>query len=494
MVKAYSTDERKCNCSWSYRSGAPCRHILLIRRSKGLPLFHLSLFSLRFSKIRCHDLDREFTMETEVNNNDCLDLEDIVEDLEDVQQKILNRGEKFRLINPLAERLLEATVRCGTKKIQSYQEELRLIIENAKMGMSLFASNKVCATTNDNLEETLEEVAEAKHSVLDKPDELATDKNREGFVDGIDEKRLRFDLSFHTSSKAGRVGRPRESKVKFLKRKSVPGKESRELSRPDAVVCSFPPNIRDPKQYAVYVSDISCLRPRSFITNDLVDFQFRYMQPNGPAGKPVWLITSYLAQQLHSWSKSPSLKSQVEAAQLFGEGGCKVVFMAWCEASHFFGILGVCSDNPAIFVLESIGGYQEPQGVSILRRFMQEMQVLRHIPPGDIEVHSPVVPRQSARSNDCALFMMHSASMVLDNPDNFIQRAHMNQLSAWYPPDDASSRRLELAKLLESLGHEQRQSGQLHEFEGKLILPHLKLKVKEFFVFTYNAIISFTGL
>ena len=90
--------------------------------------------------------------------------------------------------------------------------------------------------------------------------------------------------------------------------------------------------------------------------------------------------------------------------------------------------------------------------------------------------------------------MMHSASMVLDNPDNFIQRAHMNQLSAWYPPDDASSRRLELAKLLESLGHEQRQSGQLHEFEGKLILPHLKLKVKEFFVFTYNAIFSFTGL
>ena len=82
------------------------------------------------------------------------------------------------------------------------------------MGMSLFASNKVCATTNDNLEETLEEVAEAKHSVLDKPDELITDNNREGFVDGIDEKRLRFDLSFHTSSKAGRVGRPRESKVK----------------------------------------------------------------------------------------------------------------------------------------------------------------------------------------------------------------------------------------------------------------------------------------
>ena len=141
--------------------------------------------------------------------------------------------------------------------LRKFKEELKPIIENAQMGMSLFAS------TNNNLEETLQEVAEAKHSVLDKPDELATDKKGEGFVDGIDEKRPRFDLSWQTGSKSGRVGRPRESKVKFVKRKTVPGKESRELSRPDAVVCSFPPNISNPKQYVVYVGDISCLRPRS---------------------------------------------------------------------------------------------------------------------------------------------------------------------------------------------------------------------------------------
>ena len=251
------------------------------------------------------------------------------------------------------------------------------------------------------------------------------------------------------------------------------------MPKSDDIVCSYPPNINNPKQHAVYVSDIRCLSPRSFITNDLVDFQFRYMQPNGPSGQSVWLLNSYHAQQLHTWWTCPSLQRQVEAARLFEDGGCKVVFMAWCESSHFFAMVGVCGVNPAIFILESIGGYNEPKGVPILRTFMQEMQALKKAPPVDIAVHTPAVPRQSAGSNDCGLFMIESAARVLESPDDFIQRAQKHHLSDWYPPSVASGRRVEIGKLLERLGQEQRQGGVVPEFAGNVVPPNLKLKVEE---------------
>ena len=196
---------------------------------------------------------------------------------------------------------------------------------------------------------------------------------------------------------------------------------------------------------------------------------------------------SYYAQQLHSWQSCPNLQRQVEAARLFEEGGSKLVYMAWCEASHFFGLVGVCDVvNPAIYILESIGGYDEPKGVHILRNFMQEMQLLKKQPAADIIVHTPVVPRQSPLSNDCGLFMIQNCAKVLENPDDFTQRAQQNLLHNWYEPSDASKRRRQMSDLLEKLAKEQRQEGEVHELAAELELPDLKLKVGHSFIFKFN--------
>ena len=485
-VKNYKADEKRCNCSWSVRCGAPCRHILLVRRTRGLPMFQLGLFSSKFFKERCHDMEQDSVIQTDVMY-DNLDVEEIVDDLNDVQEKVLNRGQKYRMINPLAERLLEAALRCGTKKVETYEEELRIIIENAKNGRCLLAEASPTAKDSEN---TVDDINKDNEDDEEKEDEDM--QKKEDDVMKIADAGRKFDLSWLSSSKAGRVGRPRESKVKFVKRKKACGKQTQLAKNPEPprkvpriagddgeVVCTFPLDNDNPRQYALYETDMDCLRPRSFLTNDLVDFQFRYMQPNGPSGQPVWLLTAYHAQQLHSWARFPSLQRQVEAARLFDDGGSEVVFMAWCEASHFFGCVGVCGLNPAIFVLESIGGYTEPEGVASLRRFMHEMQLLRNLPPSNIEAYTPDVPRQTPGSNDCGLFMIESAARVLESPDDFIQRAQRNQLSNWYPPKNASSRRAEIASVVLTLGREQRQGRQDQESAKMAKVPDLNVKVEK---------------
>ena len=142
--KTYKTTEYQCNCSWSHRSGAPCRHVLFMRRALGLPLFDSSLFSARFCKQRCYDLENnledESVVSNELNNNN-LSFDEIVEDLEDVKQKVLNRGEKYRLVKPLLEQLQESMIRCGTQKVESFVEEMQEMLDNVKSGNSLLVKN-----------------------------------------------------------------------------------------------------------------------------------------------------------------------------------------------------------------------------------------------------------------------------------------------------------------------------------------------------------------
>ena len=450
-LKTYQAGDKHCNCSWSVRSGAPCRHVLLIRRSKNLPLFHPSLFNKRFWKERNLDLIQEFVNNEEVANNNKYQC---VDDPEDVKIKVLNKGDKYRMLCPLAERLLEATTRCGSKKVEVYQGEMQTMINNAKEGKSLFVRETSCA---QNKQET---------HVKDEFHTLKHDDKHEASLS--DDKKNKFDLLWHSKSKLGKVGRPRDSKVKFImkkkeqktnaskKRKVEPVETgSCKKSRTDSVVCRYPFDINKPGQWAVYQSDLACLRPRAFITNDIVDFRLRFLQPDGPAGQTVWLLTNSHAQQLHSWRLCPTLRQQVEAARVFQEGGCQIIFMAWCENSHYFGVVGVCGVQPLIYVLESIGGYEEPKGPAILGTFMKEMRTLMKMTPADVPILTPDVPRQPPGTNDCAMFMLESSRKIVEDPVMFIERAQLNQLGNWYPASTVATRRSELTKLVEKLAQEQ---------------------------------------
>ena len=486
--KTYKTSEYQCNCSWSYRSGAPCRHVLFMRRAVGLPLFDSGLFSARFLKQRCYDLDNnledESVVSNELNNNN-LSFDEIVEDLEDVKQKVLNRGEKYRLVKPLLEQLQESMIRCGTQKVESFVEEMQEMLDNVKNGNSLLVKNSSDTVPNAPREKSVkadEMLSSTAH--VDKCDHIAVSPvGAHSTSDELRPKSNKFDVSWQTSFKAGRVGRPKESKVKFIKRKTFPGKQkitstcvelSREVSRSNhsenKILCTLTRDPEKPQQNAIYVNDLDCLSPKTFITNDIVDFKFKLLQPNGPSGQRVWLISSYLSQLLHEWNKSPTLASQVEAAKLFDKGGCEIVLVAECHNSHFFGIVGVCGAQPAIFVLESVGGYPHPPLVKVVLEFMQEMQQLRKIPMSKIDIHTPPVPRQLPGSNDCGIFLIENATKIIENPADFISRAYSYRLDNWYPSSDISNRRTEIAKQLYDFGQEQRRVGQVLQHLPELVL------------------------
>ena len=135
----YCSNGQECNCSFSLRTGAPCRHILLVRQKKKLPLFHLSLFNPRFWKDREADLyQNNFVPAEDIQSN----IKHCVNDPEDVKIKVLNKGEKYRILGPLTERFLDATLRNGSKKIGLYREEFETLIKHAKNGQSLLARDQ----------------------------------------------------------------------------------------------------------------------------------------------------------------------------------------------------------------------------------------------------------------------------------------------------------------------------------------------------------------
>ena len=248
----------------------------------------------------------------------------------------------------------------------------------------------------------------------------------------------------------------------------------------DKIICSYPPNKMCPKQHAVYESDIKYLAPKSFITTGLVDFKFRHLQPNGPGGQDVWLLCNSLAQHLGGfWWDHPTFMGQIEAAKLYEKGGCKMVYMAWCESLHFFGVVGVCGEDVNhIYILESIGGYEEPLGVALLRTFMNELRARQSLKPVETYVKALAVPKQEPMSNNCGLFMIENATKIMNNSEEFVARAEKDQLHDWYSASDVTGRREEIAELPTKLGQEQRKNGELHEKEGDLVLPDLLVKVR----------------
>ena len=372
----------------------------------------------------------------------------VVEDPLDVPQRVMNKGDRYRLFSPLSERLLDAAMRNGTPKARLYEKEFEVLINRAKKGESLLCDSKSKGSTEDSMEvisSNEEQMLNVKH------DNTASDK---------------FNLLWHARAKVSKVGRPKESKVKFNKKKTevtkkqekVPKKTNGSKKYGD-VVCSFPYVKDDPEKNALYQRDLESLQPRVFITDNVVDFSFRYNQPNGPLGQTVFLLNTSNAQSLESyhWSEIPSLKDVVPSARLY-EGGCRIVFMACCEFSHFFGIVAVCDETPIIYVLESIGGYPEPRGVTVLSNFLQQIRDAKKLPKVTIPAVTLDVPRQPPGSNNCGIFLMKNATAVIESPEEFLQKARRNELANWYKPEAIANGRAEIVATIKSLQKDQRKS------------------------------------
>ena len=58
-------------------------------------------------------------------------------------------------------------------------------------------------------------------------------------------------------------------------------------------------------------------------------------------------------------------------ARLFENGGCRVVFLPWCEIPHFFAVVAIIEENQiTINVMESLGHYAIPAGAKILGDYL----------------------------------------------------------------------------------------------------------------------------
>ena len=473
--KLYKAGLHSCNCSWSLRAGSPCRHILLFRRSKGFSLFDLTLFNKRFAKLRNKDLNEQ---EKKLDSDDeetvvrVVEEEDLVLDnlLDGDQQKVLNRGDKYKMIGSVHERLLEAILRCGTSSVKQYSTELETMVENVKNNRSLFfraeANEMKDSPAESNNEETLEESGG------------------------------RFNLQFHSKMKMGKVGRPRDSKTKFKLetkkkpklKKTVPKKmESDPVidSASSTVICSYPANPASLRQNAIYQSDLECLRPGRFVSIDIVDFKLRLLQPNGPEGEVVWLLSNTLAQQLGGrfW-EAPELKKQLEAAKLYQEEGCRIIFMPWCERGHFFSLIAVLGPQDRLYIMESIGSYGLPEGASILIEFINQVRGLHNWDPVECMVITLDGPKQKEHSNDCAFFCLESACKLIEDPEDFCQRAQENKMISLYG-DEVHGRRLEMVNLVLGMGWDQRQPGGLLQFEEKLDLMALPFQVRTWWILQF---------
>ena len=482
--KIYKTNINQCNCAWSCRTGAPCRHILLCRKSLNLPMFDKSLFNQCFLKERNQDLVMDL-QEDQLGQTEELPIRDDIEDdiYVDMDEKIMTKNEKFKIIFPISERIVDAILRCGTKRVKRYERELENILENALEGRSLLDKRDMVEVEKESVQDVDREKVQ--------PDQDDAKEKEDSIQEAVKEEKIqvkvknKFNLNWHSGTKLSKVGRPRESKVKFRKKTSLKSKPSnsklkkntadhKPIQSPSQIICSFPPHPSKPRRFAVDVADYKCLAMKSFLSNSVVDFFIRHLQPSGPAGQTVWLITNFLAQQMAgSWWQSPSLLSQVQDAKLYEPGGCELVTMAWVEKSHFFLIVAICGDPDKIFILESIGGYPEPRGADILRNFLAQIRVRNKLDPVEAVTIAPEVPRQSPGSNDCGVHLLENISRIKENPLQFIARAQIDNLKDWYPTASLVKRRSELAGTIRRLGEDQRLPGGLHEGEGPLQLPSL---------------------
>ena len=459
--KIYKTDVKSCNCSWHIKVGAPCRHILLVRESRDLSLFDPCLFHAKYLKERAFDLRNDsldiFAQNESEDGDDKENISaDVVEDPLDVQQRVLNKGDKFRLFGPKCERLLDAAMRNGTPKARLYEKEFEILINRAKKGESLLSYSNIKGKTKDETEV------------------IAIDENNVSNVSQGTSEDQKFNLLWHNKTKGNKVGRPKESKVKFVKKQAdVTKNQKKEEKKSNGnkkygnIVCSFPYDKDHPAKDALYQRDLESLQPRVFITDGVVDFYLRYSQPNGPLGQTVFLINTSNAQQLESWhwSKIPSLKDLVPLARLY-DGGCRIVFMAWCEFSHFFGIVAVCDETPVIYVLESIGRYPEPRGVAVLSNFIQQIRDSKKLPQVTIPSKTLDVPRQPSGSNNCGIFLMKNVTAVLESPEEFLKKAPRNELANWYPAESLANGRSEIIATIRGLQKAQTKS--LPNFEEML--------------------------
>ena len=62
--------------------------------------------------------------------------------------KILSEDQRYGLLAPSTQRLLESMVKCGTQKVHEYKQEIEVLIERVNSGESLLTSKSAIPEVN----------------------------------------------------------------------------------------------------------------------------------------------------------------------------------------------------------------------------------------------------------------------------------------------------------------------------------------------------------
>ena len=115
-------------------------------------------------------------------------------------------------------------------------------------------------------------------------------------------------------------------------------------------------------------------------------------------------------------------------ARLFENGGCRVVFLPWCESHHFFAVVAIIAENQiTINVMESLGHYGIPAGAKILGDYLnvvRSSKSLQALPIKIVELDS-----QYSSLNNCAFFLVEIA---MNDTQDFLNRVSDDSLTNWY--------------------------------------------------------------
>ena len=173
--RTYACSTTTCECSFFIQNGCPCRHILLLRKKVHVNLFDSELFKPMFYKLR--DCDMNNRPKSQRVSKDLVFEYDPL--FAKKPKKIKSSHERYTIIKPLADKLVDSLVQnLGTKKIDEVVDNLENLISNVRSGDGLISAvSSDSKTSNSNV------------------------------------------LKWFPSVNRAKVGRPKESKTSFVKKK-----------------------------------------------------------------------------------------------------------------------------------------------------------------------------------------------------------------------------------------------------------------------------------
>ncbi len=111
-------------------------------------------------------------------------------------------------------------------------------------------------------------------------------------------------------------------------------------------------------------------------------------------------------------------------------------------------------DDTLIVIFDSLGRSHRTSTVGHIKKFIIKEALYKHgvaVAPSAIRSISPRLPRQG-NHYDCGCFLLEYASRLLKDPAEVVGRIrHGEEMSSWFPPEDAAMRRTLLRSKIESL-------------------------------------------